>query len=68
MANAANNRLGALWVNEPKSEKGPVLTGEIAGQRVVGFKNKRWSESDQKQPLYQVYKATTKKSEVKASA
>lgn len=60
MANTANNKLGALWVNEPKSDKGPVLTGEISGVRVVGFKNKRWSEADQKQPLYQVYKAAKK--------
>ena len=53
-------KLGALWVNKPKSDKGPVLTGEISGQRVVGFKNKRWSESDSKQPLYQLYKAVSK--------
>ena len=49
------NQLGALWVNQPKSEKGPVLTGEIAGQRVVVFKNKKWNETDQKkQPLYHI--------------
>ena len=65
MATASDNKLGALWVNKPRSDKGPVLTGEISGQRVVGFKNKRWSEGDEKQPLYQLYKAA-KKDEVKA--
>ena len=45
--------LGALWVNQPKSENSPVLTGEINGQRVVVFKNKKWSTREQvKQPLY----------------
>lgn len=45
--------LGALWVNQPKSEHSPVLTGEINGQRVVVFKNKKWSQPEQvKQPLY----------------
>jgi len=54
-------KLGALWVNEPKSEKGPVLTGELSGQRVVAFKNKRWSETDKKtQPLYHVYPSIRK--------
>lgn len=63
-----NNKLGALWVNEPKSDKSPVLTGEISGQRVVGFKNRKWTKDDEKQPLYQIYVATTQKSEAKAKA
>ncbi len=55
-------RLGALWVNQPKSERGPVLTGEIGGQRVVAFKNKKWSEADaKKQPLYHVLQAAAKR-------
>jgi hypothetical protein len=54
-------KLGALWANKPKSEKGPVLTGEINGQRVVGFKNKRWSDNEEeKQPLYHIYPALSK--------
>ena len=45
--------LGALWVNQPKSEHSPVLTGEINGERVVVFQNKKWSKPEQvKQPLY----------------
>ncbi|HLC89531.1 MAG TPA: hypothetical protein VJG65_01065 [Patescibacteria group bacterium] len=55
------DKLGALWVNEPKNERGPVLTGEINGVRVVAFKNQRWSEADQKkQPLYHILKSTPK--------
>ncbi|OGY45625.1 MAG: hypothetical protein A3A24_01750 [Candidatus Buchananbacteria bacterium RIFCSPLOWO2_01_FULL_46_12] len=62
-----SNKLGALWVNEPKSEKGPVLSGEIDGQRVVGFKNKKWSEAEQKkQPLYQLYRSIKQVKEAKA--
>ena len=61
------SRLGALWVNKPKSEKGPVLTGEINGQRVVAFKNKKWDEKDgEKQPMYHIL-AALKKGEVKKS-
>lgn len=45
--------LGALWVNQPKNVNGPELTGEINGQRVVVFKNKKWSQPEEvKQPLY----------------
>ncbi len=45
--------LGALWVNQPKSENSPVLTGEINGKRVVVFKNKKWNHAEKvKQPLY----------------
>ena len=55
------NKLGALWVNKPKSERGPVLTGLLNGQRVVVFKNKKWTESDEKkQPMYHVLKSTVK--------
>ena len=53
MANSSN-RLGALWVNKSKSERGPELTGEIDGKRVAVFKNKKWSEKEEKQPLYNV--------------
>ena len=60
-----SNKLGALWVNESKNEKAPALTGEISGQRVVAFKNKKWSQDNQKQPLYQVYVANEKKNENK---
>jgi len=56
-----SNKLGALWVNEPKSEKSPVLTGELNGQRVVVFKNKNWKEEEKKkQPLYHVLASTLK--------
>ena len=56
-----SNRLGALWVNEPKSDKSPVLTGEINGQRVSLFKNKRWSEDQkEKQPMYHVLQSVRK--------
>jgi len=56
-----SNNLGALWVNEPKSEKSPVLTGEINGQRVSVFKNKKWSKDQQaKQPMYHVLQALSK--------
>jgi len=55
MAQQNTNRLGALWANAPKSEKGPVLTGEIEGKRVAVFKNKKWNEADgKKQPMYHV--------------
>lgn len=57
----ASTKLGALWVNEPKSENGPVLTGELDGQRVVAFKNDKWSEEEKdKQPLYLVHRAIKK--------
>lgn len=58
----ATNKLGAFWVNKPKNEQGPVLTGEINGERVVVFKNKRWTEAEaKKQPLYHVLVSTFKK-------
>ncbi|OGY43499.1 MAG: hypothetical protein A3J62_04160 [Candidatus Buchananbacteria bacterium RIFCSPHIGHO2_02_FULL_38_8] len=61
------NRLGALWVNQPKSERGPVLTGQINGQRVSVFKNKKWSEEEQKkQPLYHILLSTLKSKSQKA--
>ena len=61
------SRLGALWVNQPKSEKGPVLTGEINGQRVAVFKNKKWSETEgKKQPLYHVLLSTMQRKSQKA--
>ena len=50
----SSNRLGALWVNKAKGERGPELTGEIDGKRVAVFKNKNWSEKEEKQPLYNV--------------
>lgn len=57
-----SDKLGALWVNQPKSERGPVLTGEIKGQRVVVFKNKKWTEDDKKkQPMYHVLLSNLKK-------
>ena len=63
----STNRLGALWVNKPKSEKGPVLTGEINGQRVVVFKNKKWTEKEgEKQPMYHVLEALSKGKNQKA--
>jgi len=63
----SSTRLGALWVNEPKSEKGPMLTGEINGVRVVVFKNKKWSEAEQKkQPLYHILESTLKSKTQKA--
>ena len=56
-----SSRLGALWVNKPKSSKGPVLTGEINGQRVAVFKNSKWSEKEgEKQPLYHILLALKK--------
>lgn len=61
------NQLGALWVNQKKSEKGPELTGELNGQRVVVFKNKRWNEAEQKkQPLYHILQSTLKSKSQKA--
>ena len=50
----SSNRIGALWVNKGKEERGPELTGEIDGKRVAVFINKKWSEKDAKQPLYNV--------------
>ncbi|MFA5022402.1 MAG: hypothetical protein WC508_04970 [Patescibacteria group bacterium] len=53
--NQNSTKLGALWVNQPKSEKGPVLTGEIEGKRVALFKNKKWTEAEsKKQPMYYI--------------
>jgi len=58
----SSNRIGAFWVNKPQNERGPVLTSEVNGQRVSVFKNKRWSEADEKkQPLYHVLVSTAKK-------
>ena len=54
----SSNRLGALWVNKAKSERGPELTGEIDGKRVAVFKNKKWSEKEEKQPLYNILVST----------
>ena len=52
------NELGALWVTEPKSDRSPVLTGEINGQRVALFKNRMWKEEDKKKlPLYHVWQS-----------
>ena len=46
------NELGALWVNDPKNDRSPVLTGTVNGQRVSVFKNKRWSQEEKKkQPV-----------------
>ena len=59
MANGSN-RLGALWVNKAKNERSPELTGEIDGKRVAVFKNKKWSEKEEKQPLYNVLLSTPK--------
>ena len=54
------NKLGALWVNKPKSDKSPVLTGEINGQRVSVFKNQGWTEEKkEKQPMYHILKSTS---------
>jgi hypothetical protein len=65
--NQSSNRLGALWVNKSKSEKGPVLTGEIDGKRVAVFQNKKWNEDDaKKQPLYHVLLSTLKSKGQKA--
>jgi len=67
MAQQSSNRLGALWVNQPKSERGPVLTGEISGQRVAVFKNRKWSEAEEKkQPLYHILQSTLKGKSSKA--
>ncbi|OGY49624.1 MAG: hypothetical protein A3J65_01325 [Candidatus Buchananbacteria bacterium RIFCSPHIGHO2_02_FULL_45_11b] len=53
------NELGALWVNDPKNDRSPVLTGTVNGQRVSVFKNKRWSQEEKKkQPIYQILKST----------
>jgi hypothetical protein len=58
-----SNRLGALWVNQPKSDRSPVLTGEISGQRVSVFKNKKWTEDQkEKQPMYHILQSTSSKS------
>lgn len=57
----SSSKLGALWVNKPKSERGPVLTGQINGKRVSVFKNKKWTEAEEKkQPLYHVLLSTTR--------
>ncbi|MFA6381958.1 MAG: hypothetical protein WCX08_01670 [Candidatus Buchananbacteria bacterium] len=62
MEQQSSTKLGALWANQPKSERGPVLTGIINDQRVVVFKNKNWSEEEKKkQPLYHVLLSTLKK-------
>jgi hypothetical protein len=59
-----SDKLGALWVNQPKTERGPALTGLINGQRVVVFKNKKWTEDDKKkQPLYHILVSTLKKAQ-----
>jgi len=56
---AQSTRLGALWPAKAKSEKSPVLTGEIDGKRVAVFKNKKYSdEADNKQPMYNVLEST----------
>lgn len=56
-----SNKLGALWVNKSKSERGPALTGLIEGKRVAVFKNKKWTEAEEKkQPLYHVLLSTLK--------
>ena len=61
------NQLGALWVNQPKSDRSPVLTGEINGKRVSVFKNKKWSEEEKKkQPLYHILQSTLKSKSEKA--
>lgn len=61
MAQANPNQLGALWVNEAKSDRSLAFTGEINGQRMVVFKNKRWSEAEaKKQPLYHILQAVAK--------
>lgn len=53
------NELGALWVNNPKSDRSPVMTGTIDGKRVSVFKNKRWSEEQKKKlPIYQILLST----------
>ncbi|MBU1164859.1 hypothetical protein KKA15_04860 [Patescibacteria group bacterium] len=63
----SSNQFGALWVTQKKSEKGPELTGEINGKRVVVFKNNRWSEEDaKKQPLYHILESTLKSKSQKA--
>jgi hypothetical protein len=57
--NQTSTRLGALWPNQPKSEKGPVMTGEIEGKRVSVFKNKKWNEEEgNKQPMYHILEST----------
>lgn len=57
-----SNQLGALWSHKPKSEKGPVFTGEINGERVAVFENKKWSDKEgNKQPKYHVLKSTMQK-------
>jgi len=59
MEQSSSNKLGALWVNKSKSERGPVLTGQINGKRVSVFKNKKWTEAEEKkQPLYHVLLST----------
>lgn len=53
------NELGALWVNEPKNDRSPVLTGTVNGQRVSVFKNKGWKEEEKKKfPIYRILKST----------
>ena len=54
----SSNRLGALWGNKAKSERGPEMTGEIDGKRVAVFKNKKRSEKEEKQPLYNILVST----------
>jgi len=62
-----STRLGALWAAKAKSEKSPVLTGEIDGKRVAVFKNKKYSdEPESKQPMYHVLESTFKAKAQKA--
>jgi len=56
MAERDPNELGALWLKEGR--KGQYMTGTIAGQRVVIFKNTR--KSSDKAPDFRVLKAQSK--------
>lgn len=50
------NEIGALWLKQ--GAKGPYLTGEISGVKVVCFQNTR--KTNDKQPEYRVLKSKPK--------
>ncbi len=52
----SERELGALWLKEGASSGKKFLTGEIAGQEVVVYKNDKYEEGG-KMPYYRVYKS-----------
>ncbi len=52
-----DDELGALW--EKHGAQGPYMTGKVAGQPVVVFLNKHWTEGS-KAPKWRVLKPQPK--------